>query len=459
MRILFILLVVSLGSGLSAAPAKAPNIVVLYSDDAGFADFGFQPNAASDMRALTPHIDRIAAEGARFTNAYMSACVCSPSRAGFMTGRYQERFGYDNNLPPGAKNGLSLAETFVSKRLQAIGTETALVGKWHLGYPAEFHPNRRGWDWFYGLLQGSRGYFPAAKPTPHRVIQENGKPTPEVGYVTDRFGDAAVRFISNEREKPFFLFVSFTAPHGPLQAKDEDLAKLSHISGVKRRKYAGLVVALDDNVGKVLKALDDADVAKNTLVVFTNDNGGQTKTGAVNTPLRGRKGQLYEGGVRVPCAMRWPGKIAKGSVIDDPVVAIDFAPTFIAAQGGAVDPAWKLDGLDLVPRLTGKVKELPRRRLYWRKGGGRGAIATRYGKWKYVNLRGGPETNSVSELYDLEGRPFGIDERRSETSRDHQRPRHAPRGVGVGIDRAAVGTGVASRRSKGVEEEASASSE
>ena len=179
----------------TTAAAERPNIVVLYSDDAGYADFGFQPNVRDDMKNLTPHIDSIARDGARFTSAYMSGAVCSPSRAGLMTGRYQQRFGYDNNLPPGTKNGLPLDETFGAKRLGQLGYKTGLVGKWHLGYPKAFHPNRRGFDWFYGLLQGSRTYYPDGNISAHRVLQENGKRTKETGYVTDRLGDAACRFI------------------------------------------------------------------------------------------------------------------------------------------------------------------------------------------------------------------------------------------------------------------------
>ena len=238
----------------SVAQAK-PNIVVLFADDAGYADFGFQPAVRKEMKQLTPHIDSIAAAGVRCSNAYMSGSVCSPSRAGLMTGRYQQRFGHDNNLPPGFQSGLPLSETFGAKRLQRLGYKTGLIGKWHLGYPANFHPNRRGFDWFYGCLQGSRSYFPYKKPHPYRVLQENGKPTPESGYVTDRLGDAACRFIAKNKKDTFYLFVSFTAPHGPLQAKKDDLDTLGHIRQVRRRKYAGLIKSLDDNVGKIPEML------------------------------------------------------------------------------------------------------------------------------------------------------------------------------------------------------------
>jgi arylsulfatase A-like enzyme len=385
------------GQGGTTEGQRPPNIVLLYADDAGYADFGFQEFCAADMKSLTPHIDSIASEGVTMTNAYMSGCVCSPSRAGMMTGRYQTRFGHEYNIPPGyMEGGLPLSETFMAKRLQPLGVTTSLVGKWHLGYPAEYHPNKRGFDWFYGCLQGSRPYFPMRKPTAHRVIQENGEATPEGGYTTDRLGDAGVRFIEDNLDKPFFLFLSFTAPHGPLQAKEEDLAKLQHITKVRRRKYAGLVKALDDNVGKVLAALKANGLADNTLVVFTNDNGGQTLTGANNGELRGRKGTLYEGGIRVPMCMRWPGRIAKGSKVDEPVISLDFLPTFVAACDGTVDPAWKLDGVNLLPRLTGAVEQLDERVLYWRQRNDR---AVRIGDHKlYVTNAGGDAEHYIYDL-------------------------------------------------------------
>ncbi len=381
--------------------AKPPNIVLLYSDDAGYADFGFQPNCRPDVKALTPRISSLAKDGARLTNGYMSGCVCSPSRAGMMTGRYQERFGYDNNLPPGTEDGLPLSETFGVKRLQKLGYETALIGKWHLGYPEAFHPNKRGFGWFYGLLQGSRPYFPMDSPGPHRVIQENGKATPEIGYVTDRLGDAACRFIREKKDKPFFLFLSFTAPHGPLQPKAGDVEKLSAIAQARRRNYAGLLVSLDANVGKVLDTLQSEGLNDNTLVIFTNDNGGQTQLGADNFPLKGKKGTLHEGGVRVPWVIRWPGKIEPGMVIDDPVIALDLIPTFIEIAGGKVEESWKLDGISLVDSWQ-SGKSLPERPLYWRKAGSRGDRAMRLGKWKIYHER---MSKTAPVLYDLSKDP------------------------------------------------------
>ena len=387
----------------SSLAAAKPNIVVLYSDDAGYADFGFQPNCTPEMINLTPHIDRIAKAGARFTNAYMAGSVCSPSRAGLMTGRYQQRFGYDNNLPPGTENGLELTEIFGVKRLQKIGYKTGLIGKWHLGYPEAYHPNKRGFDWFYGLLQGSRPYFSQEKISDHRVIQENGKNTKEGGYVTDRFGDAACRFIKEHKEEPFYLFVSFTSPHGPLQPKPEDAARTAHIKEKKRANYAGLIVSLDDNVGKILDCLKAQGLEKDTIVLFTNDNGGQTSNGAINAPLQGKKGTLWEGGIRVPWTMRWPDKIPAGLVVDKPVIALDLLPSFIEAAKAQVDPAWKLDGKSFLSLIDGTPKtttatEAPRT-LYWRQGGSKGPRAMREGKWKIIHDR---KTGNAPALYNLE---------------------------------------------------------
>ena len=370
------------------APAqdeRPPNIVVLFADDAGYADFGFQEYPDPKVGKLTPQIDRIAREGVRFTDAYVSGCVCSPSRAGLLTGRYQQRFGHERNLPPGyMAGGMSLDERTVADRLTALGLTTSLVGKWHLGYPEPYHPNQRGFAEFMGLLQGSRSYRPIANPSPHRVLQHNGSALEETGYVTDRFGDAAVEYIETHKAAPFFLLVSFTAVHGPLQPLDEDVEPLEGFGQQRRRNYAGLMVGLDRAVGRVLDALDANGLADNTLVVFTNDNGGQTLTGAVNRPLRGRKGQLWEGGIRVPMAMRWPGHIGPGTTVRDPVITLDLLPTFVALAGGEVDPAWRLDGVNLLPLVTGAVDQLAERTLFWRSQGAEGPIAARRGKWKLL---------------------------------------------------------------------------
>jgi arylsulfatase A-like enzyme len=394
-----ILLALSLVTAI--AGAAPPNIVVLFSDDAGYADFGFQAKADPALAKLTPRLTALAREGIVFSNAYVSGAVCSPSRAGLFTGRYQQRFGHEKNIPQTyMKGGLPLSEKLIGDRLKPLGYATGLIGKWHLGYPAEYHPNRRGFDHFFGILQGSRSYFPMKKELPHQVFQLDGKATPEGGYTTDRIGDGACDFIRSNKSKPFFLFVAFTTPHGPLQPKPEDVMAIGKLGGPKRLNYAGLVKSLDDNCCKILDCLDKEGLAKNTLVVFSNDNGGQTLTGAINTPLRGHKGEVVEGGIRVPMAMRWPGVIPAGKTNDSPVISLDWLPTFVEAAGGKVEAGWKLDGVSLLPVLKDPAAMLPGRPLFWRTGGSKGPVAVREGDWKLVQLRGKKE-GAGPELYHL----------------------------------------------------------
>lgn len=384
----------------STIHAAQPNIVVLFSDDAGYADFGFQDKADPALAKLTPRITSLGTEGVVFSNAYVSGAVCSPSRAGTMTGRYQQRFGHDRNIPQNyMKGGLPLSEKFVGDRLRPLGYTTGLIGKWHLGYPEAYHPNRRGYDRFYGLLQGSRSYFPQPKNPPHQIFLRDEQATPEGGYTTDRIGDGACDFIRANKEKPFFLFVAFTAPHAPLQPKPEVLQAIGKIGNGKRTKYAGLVKSLDDNCGKILDCLNELGLADNTLVVFSNDNGGQTLTGANNFPLRGHKGQLWEGGIRVPMAMRWPAKITPGIVIDTPVISLDWLPTFVDASGNKTEAEWKLDGTSLLPLFRNPAAPLPSRPLFWRTNGSKGPIAVRDGDWKLINLR--DKQPGSLELYHL----------------------------------------------------------
>ncbi len=396
------------------APETPPNIVVILADDAGWADFGFQPACMADCKRLTPRIDSIAAAGARFDAAYVTGVVCSPSRAGFLTGRYQQRFGHETNLPPGyMQGGLDLGERLIPDRLAELGYPTGMVGKWHLGYPPEYHPNRRGFAWFHGLLQGSRPYGAIAQPNGNRVLQENGVAQPEVGYVTDRFGAAAARYIGENADAPFFLYVAFTATHGPLQPLDGDVEALPATIPQRRRNNLGLLVGLDRAVGVILDALDQHGLADRTLLVFTNDNGGQTLTGAKNGPLRGHKGQVWEGGIRVPMAVRWPGRVKPGLVIDDAVMLFDLLPTFVVAGGGQVSEEWKLDGVDLGPRLRSEQTALAPRPLFWRTQGSKGPVAMREGTWKLAWERG--TEGAQPQLFDL-GKDIG---EKTDVAADH----------------------------------------
>jgi arylsulfatase A-like enzyme len=390
------LLCVLAGSDVSGE--RQPNIVLLYTDDAGYADFGFQAEAEPDVAELTPNIDSIARAGVTFTNAYASGCACSPARAGLLTGRYQTRFGHENNLPEGfGEGGLPRSEQTMADRLRALGYRTGLVGKWHLGYAPGDHPNERGFDWFYGLIGSAREYVPLEDPSPYEVILEDGERTPEAGYLTDRLGDAAVHFIRKNRKRPFFLMVAFTAPHGPVQPRPFDLPARENVDDWPRARYAGVVKCLDQNVGKILQELEDQRLTRDTLVVFTNDNGSDPESGARNGSLVGQKGSLSEGGIRVPLCLRWPGRVPRGRTVPDAVIALDLLPTFVAAAGGEVDEDWGLDGVDLLPHVSARGRPLETRALFWRSGGTGGELALRLGRHKLHVPAGG----GAPRLYDL----------------------------------------------------------
>lgn len=364
------------------AEAQPPNIVVLFADDAGYADFGL--HGSDDIR--TPHIDSIAQRGVRFTDAYVTAAVCSPSRAGLLTGRYQQRFGHEYNLPgkpygdaDPEQMGLPTSESTLADALGEVGYRTIAVGKWHLGTRPQFHPLARGFDEFFGILGGS-GPYTAGKAK--RVLRNR---TPvnaaELPYLTDAFGDEACAAIERNKDKPFFLYLSFTAPHTPMQAKRRDLEPDRFETDV-RAKYAAMMRSLDDNVGKVLARLKALDLEENTLVFFANDNGGAMPyNGSLNAPLAGTKGTYLEGGIRVPFAMRWPARLPRGEVYTHAVSMLDVFATCVAAAGAKRPPRRRLDGVDLIPFVTGKSDSAPHPTLYWRLGA---AGAIRQGDWKLI---------------------------------------------------------------------------
>ena len=382
----------ALNTAIAAQPTnRPPNIVFILSDDAGYADFGFQDVVAPDIKGHTPALDRLASEGIVFTHAYVSGTVCSPSRAGILTGRYQEKFGHENNMRP--KGGLPLTETLIPVFMEHLGYYSECLGKWHLGYLPQYHPVPRGFDHFLGFLQGERSYLPLANPRYNVVFLDNETPTPEDGYVTDRIGDAACRTIKRlaATGKPFFEYVAFSAAHAPLQPRptDKEWVQNLHARSQGRGNYIGLIKALDENVASIVAAIKDAGVADNTMIVFLNDNGGQTLTCADNGILHGHKGEMWEGGMRVPFFVVWPGKIKPGVRFDEPVISLDLFPTFLAAAGQK--PAqfpMNLDGVNLLPLLLGQTNSVPERPLYWRMGGSKGDVAIRHGDLKIVWERG-----------------------------------------------------------------------
>jgi arylsulfatase A-like enzyme len=360
-------------------PAK-PNIVVLLADDMGYADAGFQ--GCKDIP--TPNLDALAKSGVRCANGYVSGPYCSPTRAGLLTGRYQTRFGHEFN--PGAGEGqgqgLPLTETTIADRLKAAGYDTGLVGKWHLGANAKHVPQKRGFDEYYGFLGGAHPYFPGMGAPIYRGTEV----AMEKEYLTDAFGREALGFIDRHKEKPFFLYLAFNAVHTPMHATDERLKMFAEVKDDMRRTYDAMVLAMDQAVGKVIEKLRSAGLEENTLIFFFSDNGGPTMKGTTinasrNDPLRGSKRTTLEGGVRVPFVVSWKGRLPAGKVYEPPVIQIDILPTALAAAGVAVQPEWKLEGVNLLPYLEGKNTGIPHEALYWRFGA---QMAIRKGDWKLV---------------------------------------------------------------------------
>ena len=386
--------------GSEAAQPRRPNIVVIVADDMGYGDIGV--HGGKDIP--TPAIDSIARNGVRFTDAYVSAPYCSPTRAGFLTGRYQQRFGHEFNIAPvGYENyGLPLSETTLASRLKAAGYRTAAFGKWHEGSADRFHPMERGFDEFFGFLHGGHTYFGIGPPT--SPVLDGRKPVEKMGYLTDEFADRAVSFIERHRTQPFFVYLAFNAVHVPLQAIDTYLKRFAHLPEGNRRTYAAMLSAMDDGIGRTLKALRDSKLEENTLVVFFSDNGGPTIVGGVNgstnTPLRGSKRQTFEGGIRVPFMMQWPGRLPRGQVDSRPIIQLDLFPTALAAANVPVDPKWQLDGVNLLPLLTEKLTAPAHDVLYWRLGG---MMAIRKGDWKLLKMNDQAFQADPSVLSDLSG--------------------------------------------------------
>jgi arylsulfatase A-like enzyme len=357
---------------------RKPNILIIVGDDMGYADVGV--HGCKDIP--TPHLDALAAAGTRCTNGYVTGTYCSPTRAGLLTGRYQTRFGHEFNPGGGGGAGLPVTETTIANRLKAAGYVTGLVGKWHLGTAPQFHPQKRGFDEFFGFLSGAHSYFPGSRPT----ILRGAEPAEEKEYLTDAFGREGVAFAERHADKPFFLYLSFNAVHTPMHATDARLAKFKNISVPSRRTYAAMMSAMDEAIGNVLDALRAKKLDENTLVFFISDNGGPTMAGTTinasrNDPLRGSKRTTLEGGIRVPFFVRWPGHVPAGKTYDEPVIQLDILPTALAAAGVAVGDDARLEGVDLVPYLAGKNTAAPHDALYWRWGR---QMAIRRGDWKLV---------------------------------------------------------------------------
>jgi arylsulfatase A-like enzyme len=383
--------------------SRPPNLIVIMTDDLGYADVGF--NGCKDIP--TPHIDSIASNGVKFTDGYVCYSVCSPSRAGFMTGRYPQRFGFERNprwAPENRESGLALSESTLADALGKVGYSSGIVGKWHLGGHPELHPLKRGFNEFFGHLGGGHRYFPeelTLKET-HQAknesdtyrlwIMRDQTPVRTTQYLTDEFSDEAVRFIERRKADPFFLFLAYNAPHSPLQASEKYLSRFPNIKNGKRRTYAAMVSAVDDGVGQVLATLRKHGLEDHTMVVFLSDNGGPTGSNASdNTPLRGEKGSPWEGGIRVPFAMQWTSQIPRGLVYQKPVISLDIFATIAAVAKAPVHPDRPLDGVDLMPYLKGGNPGMPHEAIYLRMFD-KGAYVVRSGDHKLLIERKGAAT-------------------------------------------------------------------
>lgn len=360
------------------AQRKMPNVILIVSDDQGFGDVGF--NGCRDIP--TPNIDRIAQNGVKFSSGYVSYSVCAPSRAGLLTGRYQDRFGYSRNplyRPFDETIGLPLSEQMLAEYLRQSGYSTMAIGKWHLGVHEKYHPLNRGFQEFFGFLGGGHRYFPEeydiknpdsakneAQSYRTRLVR-NKTTVEEKEYLTDALSREAVSFIERQQATPFFLYMAFNAPHAPLQATQKYLDRFPAIQNPKRKTYAAMVSALDDGVGRILDKLAELKMTENTLVIFLSDNGGpEDDNGSDNGPLRGGKGSLWEGGVRVPFAISWPAQIKPGTVYEKPVISLDIFATIASQVKGTAKPKNTLDGTDILPYIQGKKKGAPHASLFWR---------------------------------------------------------------------------------------------
>jgi arylsulfatase A-like enzyme len=411
-----------------ATATTQPNIILILADDMGYGDLGITGSEA----LRTPHLDELARSGVFCTEGYVASAVCSPSRAGLLTGRDPRRFGYEGNLNRGHANyatrsellGLPPGELTLGDHLRAAGYATALVGKWHQGIGPGFHPNERGFDYFCGMLGGSHSYFPNEGT---HSIERNGTPVETFSdpYLTDFFTDDGLAWINQQqhKERPWFVFMSYNAPHGPMHATEADLARFTHIKDPKRRTYAAMMWALDRGVGRIRASLKQSGELGNTLIVFFSDNGGPQGNASWNGPFSGGKGALKEGGIRVPMIWSWPGTLPADQRYTAPASALDLLPSFLAAAQSAPLPLRSpmshedsrnfergvkrygaYDGVNLLPALLGETKAPPRT-LFWRL---QGQTVIRHGDLKLIRpSHRMPQvfdpTNDLAEAHDLVG--------------------------------------------------------
>jgi arylsulfatase A len=394
---LFALLLLSLScSALALAQsARKPNIIFILSDDMGYADIGSY--GARDIR--TPHLDRLAREGVKLTQCYSNGPVCTPTRAGFVTGRYQQRVNKAMEwavLPDQRNDTLPLSETTIARMLKDERYATALIGKWHLGYPIETGPNAHGFDEYFGIIGGNADMYSHENINGENVLYENRKQTKSPGYLTEQLSDRAAKWIEQQKAQPFFLYLAYNAVHWPFQAPGSPVRNRQTWYDGDRHEYGRMLEAMDAGIGKVLATLDRLGLAKDTLVIFTNDNGGERLSS--NEPFFHHKATLWEGGIRVPGIVRWLGHLPAGKVSSQVAITMDFTATILAATG--TKPTRPLDGINLLPILQGK-QPLQERTLFWRiiTRPERQMKAVRQGNWKYVR------DGDVDLLFDLQRDP------------------------------------------------------
>ena len=376
-----------LASTTLAAQAR-PNVVLIMTDDAGYGDFGSY--GATDIR--TPNLDRLAREGVRFTDFYANAPSCTPTRAGLITGRYQQRVALEYPLgmqrPADYSRGLPATGQSLPQLLKNAGYATALIGKWHLGWRPEYSPIRHGFDYFFGFKSGFIDFYTHTTPDSpeHSDLYENESQVEVPGYMTDLITARSVRWIEQNARRPFFIDVAYNAPHWPYQVPDQpSVARDSgrHLSAFDdptstRADYVAMIERVDQGVGRILETLDRVGVRENTIVIFTNDNGGEWLSR--NTPLFHHKMSIWEGGIRVPAIIRWPARIPAGKVTGQVGITMDLTASILAAAGAS---ATRLDGIDLFPILEGRAPEA-QRTLFWRGHPARPHRAVRSGDWKLV---------------------------------------------------------------------------
>ncbi|TWT81424.1 Arylsulfatase [Planctomycetes bacterium CA13] len=384
-----------------ASGSSPPNVLIIMCDDLGYADVGF--NGAKDI--TTPSLDELANSGTICTSAYVAHPVCGPSRAAIMTGRYPHNFGEQFNLPDHHEMGTPLSEVFLSQLLKDAGYYTGAIGKWHLGQQPQYQPNQRGFDEFYGILGGGHQYFPekyrpkyekavraGQKKIPMNIspLQRNGKDARETEYVTDAFSREAVAFLeqASTKNQPWFLYLSYTAPHSPIEAKADDMSHFTHIADKKRRTYAAMVYAVDRGVGRVVDTLKSTGNFDDTLIIFLSDNGGKAGGSANNAPLKGGKRGVEEGGYRVPMFFHWPSNVPAGQKFHHPILSLDFYPTLARLTSSTIPEGKMLDGKDVWDELLAGTNPHPDEMIYaMSHRSGYTDVSGRRNQWKVSRTR------------------------------------------------------------------------